>query len=468
MDIGDRKRTPEVETVSSPERRDLDYTAFEKEERIGTGGHADVFRVTVDDTSLVLKEPRFEGTISTDTVDSFVDEAETWAKLDGHDHVVGVADWGVHRIPWIALEHMDGGSLDERIDTLDTVEALWIGICLTRAIQYAHRRGVVHLDLKPANVLFRETSGGTWDVPKIGDWGLSSYLIDHSGTVEGLTPNYAAPEQFDADAYGGVDDFTDRYQLAAVIYEAVTGERAAPGSGATVLKRVLDERVTPPTEVDPTLPDALDPIFEKALTKEKSDRYETVVNFRRDLVAVFETVVNKDIDHTMSEDGRRTALGAGVVEKNDDTGDGGKTDEVTRALTESVETIKGIGPAYADRFDQVGIETIDDLAAANAAEVAEEIDVAEFRVSSWIDRARDRRDKRDPNPDGVSEGEQLSEKERIERLLEENSGRMKQNQITEETGWSDTQVSQLISSMEEEGRVDKLLLGREKLISLPE
>jgi serine/threonine protein kinase len=468
MNPDDVESAPEVGMVSSPEQHDIDYTDFEKDEQIGTGGYADVFRVTVDDTPLVLKEPRLEGTVSTDIVDSFVDEAETWAKLDGHDHVVGVVDWGVHRIPWIALEHMDGGSLTERIDTLETAEALWIGICLTRAIQYAHRRGVVHLDLKPANVLFRETSGDTWDVPKIGDWGLSSYLIDHSGTVEGLTPNYAAPEQFDADAYGGADDFTDRYQLAAVIYEALTGERAAPGNGATVLKRVLDEQVTPPTKVDTTLPDAIDLIFERALAKEKSDRYETVVNFRRDLVTVFEEVVDEDSDHTVSEDRRQTALGAGVVEENDETGDGEKTDEATRTPTESIETITGIGPAYADRLDQVGIETINDLAAANTAELAEEIDTSEVRVNHWIERARNSCHNYDTNSGGVSEQERLSEEERIERLLKENGGRMKQNQITEETGWSHAKVSKLISSMEEEGRVDKLRIGRENLISFSE
>ena len=66
----------------------------------------------------------------------------------------------------------------------------------------------------------------------------------------------------------------------------------------------------------------------------------------------------------------------------------------------------------------------------------------------------------------MSEEEQLSEKERIERLLKQNGSPMKQNQITEETGWSHTRVSQLISSMEEEGRLDKLRFGRENLISL--
>lgn len=295
MDYREWDQVPDPNSVPSPERRNFDYTDIEGGERIGMGGHADVSRTTVGEITLVVKEPRFQGTVSRETYDAFVDEAETWAALDDHTHVVGVIDWGAEQVPWLAIEYMDGEDLHERIDSgeIETTEVLWIGICLSRAVQYAHRHGVAHLDLKPANVLFRATSDGVWDVPKIADWGLSSYLIEHSGTVEGLTPNYAAPEQFDADKYGPPDDFTDRYQLAALLYESLTSQQAVSGSGASVLQQVLNEPITPPTEIDPDLPDALDPIFDQALAKEKADRYETLVNFRRDLEDVFEIVVDK-------------------------------------------------------------------------------------------------------------------------------------------------------------------------------
>ena len=93
------------------------------------------------------------------------------------------------------MEGIDWESLRKRVNNgrIETREAFWIGVCLSSTIQHAHRHGVVHLDLKPSNVLFRKTPNGLWDVPKVADWGLSSYLIKHSGTGEGLTPNYAAP-----------------------------------------------------------------------------------------------------------------------------------------------------------------------------------------------------------------------------------------------------------------------------------
>ncbi|QLC35565.1 protein kinase (plasmid) [Halarchaeum sp. CBA1220] len=305
MDYGEWERIPDPESISSPERRNVNYADIDVDERIGTGGHADVSVATADGTRLVLKEPRLQGTVSQETYEAFLDEAETWARLDDHANVVGVVDWGADQLPWIAMEYMDGGSLRERIDaeSLSTMEALWIGVRLSRAVQHAHRHGVVHLDLKPANVLFRATSDGVWDAPKIGDWGLSSYLLEHSGTVEGLSPNYAAPEQFDADEYGPPDDFTDRYQLAALCYEALTGEQVAPGTGAAVLRQVLDGSVTAPSEVDSSLPAALDPIFEKALATQKEERYETVVNFRRDLEGVLEEHVAPDAVEAKSANG---------------------------------------------------------------------------------------------------------------------------------------------------------------------
>ncbi|MFC6729491.1 helix-turn-helix transcriptional regulator, partial [Natronoarchaeum mannanilyticum] len=85
---------------------------------------------------------------------------------------------------------------------------------------------------------------------------------------------------------------------------------------------------------------------------------------------------------------------------------------------------------------------------------------AAANASDADDGAADSGDEIDP--------ELLSDEERVERLLRENGGRMKQASIVTETGWSNAKVSQLLSSMDEEGRVDKLRIGRENLISLPD
>lgn len=307
-DVDSDARVPDAAEYQGPTERSLEYEDVSGGEKIGSGGFADASLATIDGTPLVVKEPS-SGAKTVESIEAFMEEAETWAKVDNHDHIVGVVDWGT-RFPWIALEYMDGGNLRDRLDTscLETAEALWLGICLSRAVHHAHRHGVVHLDLTPNNILFRATEENAWDVPKVGDWGLSKTLLEHSGTVDGLTPNYAAPEQFDPDEYGDPDDYTDRFQLAAVVYEALTGEQAFQGSTAAVMRQVLAGDVAPPTTVDPALPERLDDIFDRALATEKTDRYETVVNFRRDLADVFETVTaeeatEEDIHATPDENG---------------------------------------------------------------------------------------------------------------------------------------------------------------------
>ncbi|QLC35557.1 cold shock domain-containing protein (plasmid) [Halarchaeum sp. CBA1220] len=295
----DTPRTPDLSTVASPDHRSIDHGDLSKEDRLGRGGNADVFRVSLagSETPAALKEPRLQQTITEETFRAFNQEAKRWSKIDDHEHVVGVVDWGSRPVPWIALEYMDGGSLRARFDeaetSLDLAEALWIGICLCRAVRYAHRHGIAHLDLKPSNVLFRETAAGTWDVPKVTDWGLATFLTEHSGSIDGLSPAYAAPEQFDTDEYGDPSDFTDIYQLGCVLFECLTGEPPFAGSGSQLMYAHLNDEAPAPTDVDPSVPEELDRTIRCALSKHQHDRQETVVELRRDLEAAFDRVVDK-------------------------------------------------------------------------------------------------------------------------------------------------------------------------------
>jgi serine/threonine protein kinase len=189
-------------------------------------------------------------------------------------------------MPWIAMEYMDAGHLGDRSGDLEVSQAVWTAVAITKGVCHAHKHGVAHLDLKPENVLFRSVESG-WDVPKVADWGLSKHLLDHSKSIEGLSPQYAAPEQFDED-YGSADDITDIYQLGTVFYELFTGQPPFDGKPAKAMHKVLHEEPAPPSEIV-DVPTELDEILLTALAKEKQDRYDDIVYFRDDLQELFDT-----------------------------------------------------------------------------------------------------------------------------------------------------------------------------------
>jgi serine/threonine protein kinase len=134
------------------------------------------------------------------------------------------------------------------------------------------------------NILFRSVENA-WEVPKVADWGLSKHLLEHSKSIEGMSPHYAAPEQFDDDR-GPVDDITDIYQLGAVFYELFTGRPPFEGQPFQVMKKVETEQPTPPSELA-DLPPAIDEILLTALAKEKADRYEDILLLRNAFEDVF-------------------------------------------------------------------------------------------------------------------------------------------------------------------------------------
>lgn len=183
------------------------------------------------------------------------------------------------------MEYMDAGHLGERSGEMDILQALWTAITVTKGVRHAHRRGVAHLDLKPENILFR-TVEDVWDAPKVADWGLSKHLLEHSQSVEGLSPKYAAPEQFD-EKYGPANDITDIYQLGSVFYELFTGCPPFDGKPTKVMRAVIEDQPTPPSEVA-DVPQELDEILLRALAKEKDSRYDDIVYLRDALQELYD------------------------------------------------------------------------------------------------------------------------------------------------------------------------------------
>jgi len=283
---------PVPETIPSPSRRSLAYEEFDYEEPLGQGGNADVHRATVETDDgrleLAIKTPRMKGTLHAEAVGQIVDEAKLWQQLDDHDHIVSVVDYGAEPLPWIGMEYMDGGHFGEQIAEMNIRQKCWTALAVTRAVRHAHDRGVAHLDLKPENILFREVENA-WNPPKVADWGLSKHLLDHSQSVEGISPQYAAPEQFDTEAYGNTDTATDIYQLGAVLYELFAKRPPFTGQTFEIVNKIQNEHPAPPSE-HADIPATVDKIVLKALKRRKADRYEHVLYLRDDLKEVFESI----------------------------------------------------------------------------------------------------------------------------------------------------------------------------------
>ncbi len=303
--------------VSKPADVELSYGEFEfdTDDRVGKGGNAVVYRATVPSQGLTvaLKRPFPNRTVETETITRILGEAERWQQVVDHPYIADILDWGYGSRPWIAIEYLDGGPLTEHTDQFTVLQRLWTAYALADAVVYAHKSGVAHHDLNPQNILLRSTPAEMFDIPKIVDWGLSRELIQHTGSISQATPEYAAPEQFDAylpETPVGVH--TDVYQLGVVCYELLTGTHP----------NHLQGDLRPPSELTPGLPAAVDSVILQTLVDEKADRTEHPLYVRDGLERVIGQIVQQD---NPNEGSTETSSESGLIVANDASSDGNTT-----------------------------------------------------------------------------------------------------------------------------------------------
>jgi serine/threonine protein kinase len=204
----------------------------------------------------------------------FIREAQAAARLS-HPGIVTVYDAGEdaeRRSPFIAMEYVPGRSLRQSLDAdghLDAERAIAMAGRLAEALQVAHEAGIIHRDVKPANILLHEEDGGV----KIADFGvarLPTSELTRSGTSIG-SPAYMSPEQIRGRP---VDGRSDLFSLAVILYESLTGKRPFTGEDvAAVIYSVVSETPAPITSLAPDLPPGLDRFFDRALAKDPADRF---------------------------------------------------------------------------------------------------------------------------------------------------------------------------------------------------
>jgi Tol biopolymer transport system component/serine/threonine protein kinase len=265
-------------------------------ELLGSGGMGTVYQA--EDTKLgrrvALKFLPADLSRDRHALDRFQREARAASALN-HPHICTIYDIDeAEGQPFIAMELLEGQTLKERLQgrPLPTPEIVDLGLQLADALEAAHAKGIVHRDVKPANIFI--TTRGT---AKLLDFGLAKLAAEPrqgaseapTATAEWMTGagvalgtgGYLSPEQVRGAALAGR---TDLFSLGVVLYEMATGRRPFAGkTSALIFDAILHETPVPSTRLNPAVPEALQQIIDKALEKDRTLRYQSAADIWVDL-----------------------------------------------------------------------------------------------------------------------------------------------------------------------------------------
>ena len=264
---------------------------------IGAGGMGEVYKATdtrLDRTVAIKVLPEYVAT-DPESKQRFEREARTIASLS-HPHICPLFDVGDEDgVHFLVMEYLEGETLAQRLDAgpLPLAQTLRCASEIADALDKAHRRGIVHRDVKPGNIML--TTGGA----KLLDFGLAkpSSAVSRTGgeaatATAGHAPltghghllgtlPYMSPEQLQG---RDTDGRTDIFALGAVLYEMVTGERAFDAdSQAGLIGAILNDEVALPPERQAATPPALDRVIRRCLAKDPDERWQSAGDLKHEL-----------------------------------------------------------------------------------------------------------------------------------------------------------------------------------------
>ena len=226
----------------------------------------------------------------------FLIEARAAGKLN-HPSIVGIYDYGDEQgLSYIVMEFVQGKELKSFFDAkhvFTNAQTLRLMGELLDALGYSHRRGVIHRDVKPANIFV--TEGGA---VKLGDFGIAridSTQKTHAGTVLG-TPSYMSPEQIRGES---ADLRSDLYSAGVILYQFLAGERPFTGTMVAVMQKVLNDPPPSPSLKNPLLSREVDAVVARALAKRAADRFQTAAEFKEALSNAIDPRDSDDADATL-------------------------------------------------------------------------------------------------------------------------------------------------------------------------
>jgi serine/threonine-protein kinase len=299
--------------------------------RVGSGGMADVYlaqdQLLGREVAVKVLHQHFAE--DQEFVERFRREASSAAGLS-HPNIVGIFDRGEwNGTYYIAMEYVAGRSLKSIVrenGPLEPAAAIDIVIQILRAAQFAHKRGVIHRDLKPHNVILDEE--GRVRVTDFGIARAGASDMTLTGSIMG-TAQYLSPEQ--AQGYS-VSEASDIYSVGVILYELLTGVVPFEGDSAVAIAfKQVSAEPRPPSELNPALPPSLDAIVLRALAKDPAQRFENAGELiaaleraRHDLPAFSGAAVGARGNGPSGQAPGRAGPGAGalLLARHDHGGDG--------------------------------------------------------------------------------------------------------------------------------------------------
>ncbi|MFE3054128.1 protein kinase [Nocardia sp. NPDC059239] len=264
---------PTQRDVSGSVVAELAMAGFDDAEEIGRGGFGVVYRCTQGSLDRVVAVKVLTADLDEDNRARFLREQRAAGRLTGHPNIVNVLEAGAtdNGRPFIVMPYYPQGSLDARIrhhGPLPLQEALRLGVRMAGALEAAHRRGVLHRDVKPANILYND-----YGDPALTDFGIAHIaggFVTATGFLTG-TPAFTAPEVVAGEPPSPA---TDIYGLGATLFAAVTGHAAFERrSGEQLVAQFL--RITAEPAPDPRehgIPEDVSTIIECAMSSEPAGR----------------------------------------------------------------------------------------------------------------------------------------------------------------------------------------------------
>lgn len=279
-------------------------------QKLGGGGMAIVYKAY--DTHLenevalkIIRPDRMGSEHTRDMFARFESEAKRVARLS-HPNIIPILDYGeFDQTPYLVMKYIPGGSLKDRLGKpIPWETAARMVIPIARALSYAHSQGIIHRDVKPANILLTETGEAL-----LADFGIAKMLYDVAEERSEITgnaiilgtPEYMAPEQASGEK---IDQRVDIYALGLIFYEMITGETPYRAENPVdVIHKQINEVLPSPRLFVPNLPESVESVLARALEKDPDLRYPTMDAFIEDLRRVMQTAGTPGLSQAASLNG---------------------------------------------------------------------------------------------------------------------------------------------------------------------